>query len=523
MVINSITLKNFKAIGNISLELRELKKINFIVGENGAGKSSFFEALLTLNNNYYSNILKELYGGNMNLKFYNTENKVINPDKYKIYYITFQHPNFSEIFLEKLSELLLQSMQIPDNRNNNFSDSKYNISSHNYKIREKGILIDNNIFNLSFPFANQYGGRHTNIYLNHNSVSKLDLKFYPSFIDKYGTLSDGERQLIEALTSFYKIFEDIHNNTENIILLIEEPESRLHPNLQKKFLEFFLNSFECFKKSNSLEIELPLTFISTHSSFILNIPEKYNDNYKIYLLKDGKTVDLFDKANKISKYGYSTLERQLKNVVNKLLGVKNQDFGIAENYILVEETSKKIFIEKVILQQWFKFDIAVICAYPSGDNGLIQFNEKISNLMSINQLVSSNILFSNKYIIFTDYVDEYYNDKNEVYLKKSKNNNGNNTHKKAFNLKKSLEKRFVTTLSEEIESDYPLDLVNNYLQNKHNLHWDGEKRFKCLLEENHIQNAGKIKCELASFVGENISKEEFVEKFKQLSIAIGLE
>jgi AAA15 family ATPase/GTPase len=52
-MLDSITIKNFKAIGENGLTLSGLTNVNYLVGKNGCGKSSILELLnfANLNNN----------------------------------------------------------------------------------------------------------------------------------------------------------------------------------------------------------------------------------------------------------------------------------------------------------------------------------------------------------------------------------------------------------------------------------------------------------------------------------------
>ena len=44
-MLDSIEIKNFKRIGEEGLKLNNLKQVNYLVGENGSGKSSVLECL----------------------------------------------------------------------------------------------------------------------------------------------------------------------------------------------------------------------------------------------------------------------------------------------------------------------------------------------------------------------------------------------------------------------------------------------------------------------------------------------
>jgi len=129
---------------------------------------------------------------------------------------------------------------------------------------------------------------------------------------------------------------------DKTIIFIEEPETNLHPDLQKfipRCLNFFSNLYE-FKDTQFL--------ISTRSPFIISAAAKL-DNQKVYLIEDGQTLDKKGKSGKISDsdnyYGEQGFEDESINyVAAKMLGAGIEDL-ISENKRQLIKTNYIIFCE----------------------------------------------------------------------------------------------------------------------------------------------------------------------------------
>lgn len=87
-------------------------------------------------------------------------------------------------------------------------------------------------------------------------------------------LSSGEKQIVLRGGYALKNLNSISSGT----ILIDEPEISLHPNWQKKILQFYKNLF-----TDNDGVQTAQIFVATHSPFIIHNPARYND--KVIILK----------------------------------------------------------------------------------------------------------------------------------------------------------------------------------------------------------------------------------------------
>lgn len=97
------------------------------------------------------------------------------------------------------------------------------------------------------------------------------------------SFSTGEKQIVFRVGNLLKNL----NNLENGIILIDEPETSLHPKWQRKYIEFILNTFD------GLDIQF---IIATHSPYILQG------------IKEGESIAIKIDRNKIDENGNNILE-----------------------------------------------------------------------------------------------------------------------------------------------------------------------------------------------------------------------
>lgn len=108
-------------------------------------------------------------------------------------------------------------------------------------------------------------------------------------------MSDGEIAYLGLFASLYEQISMLTPNKERYIILLDEPEARMHPELTRKFTNYlisFLNDIAENKKKFQI-------IMSTHSPFILSDIKSENI---IYLEKDKKGYCLANK-NKIKTFG----------------------------------------------------------------------------------------------------------------------------------------------------------------------------------------------------------------------------
>ncbi len=516
-MLKTISISNFKVINDKPIELEVLKYVNYFVGQNGCGKSSILEMLSIIKYLKTESILK------------------LEDEKYPYEIIKMDHIwDFDDRATDEESGYLkLTGLKGYTNNNPCALNLSINLvrntllchpSHGNYIQISKGFAYSSDSANNNNPVDVVIQDtllEYINLnlsdipYISTQVISAKYFKKYKNIIKKFipefetalekthividdlelsiNQLSSGQQKILSLINQiFMRLFYS--DPLKLIIILVDEPESNLHPEFQKK-IPFVIKEI--------LEVDFEEVraqfFIATHSPFIISAAAQYPETQKVYLIEDGQTVDLEGNLGQ-GQNGYSGGECLL--AVNKMLGANFQDLGMPTNYILVEESSKKTFLDTLFKKPEFNLNIEVICSNPNGDAGLIGFTENLKPLLSINQLFLGNIAFRDRYVVFTDYDKEYYD--SMINLDKRNKNNGNNDHNKAFNLKKGLGDRFIAK-KEELEQMYPKKLLPEKYQN-----WTGGS-FKGYLKVNPLdeKNYGKIKSDLAVAVAEQMTKDQF--------------
>lgn len=121
------------------------------------------------------------------------------------------------------------------------------------------------------------------------------------------------------------------NRGKNLLVFIEEPEQLMHPELQRKLIETFLNQegFENYQY-----------FVTTHSNHFLDITLDFSD-ISIYSLK--KEFDETDEKEKTAKFFIENLSHGDSSSL-ELLGVRNSSVFLSNCTIWVEGiTDRKYF------------------------------------------------------------------------------------------------------------------------------------------------------------------------------------
>ncbi len=116
-------------------------------------------------------------------------------------------------------------------------------------------------------------------------------------------------------------------NNEFPLLLIEEPEAHLHPQLQMKLLQFIISKVKTQGKSAGIQC-----ILSTHSS---NIAAKASPN-DVIILSEGKAFPLRAEETELAKANYSFL--------SKFLDVTKANLFFARGLILVEGYAENILL-----------------------------------------------------------------------------------------------------------------------------------------------------------------------------------
>jgi AAA15 family ATPase/GTPase len=444
-MLDSITIKNFKAIGEKGLTLNNLANVNYLVGTNGCGKSSVLEMLFNRYNET-DKILKQ---------FPSSEITILLAD-YKAILTQLTHKNN----IHKSDHRAVQKL-------GEVSSETYLNTSGQYNQAFSNLVEYSNLNMIDITLTN-FQGTIINSQVNVLNSNKEDIKdvfklFGINIVDfnicnarsEKGETSrnymvkfeeNGEWKNLDFLAGGYiyliKLCYLLSIKTEfikngNLIINIEEPEAQLHPKLQKlipKVLNYFIKKYE--DQSNNIQF-----FISTHSPFIISASAEFEQSQKVYLIDNGQTVGLdFDPEN-IKQEMYNTSESQngysgyqAKEVSNKLLGAgledlhkqivicegkpNNKTIGMdAEIYNTIFFNQKYLFISsggekeitansdlaKRVLKNIFKNTKSIAFYLKDGDKKSAK--TKISESLDYEIKYGAKIIFLKRYAIETYLLD----------------------------------------------------------------------------------------------------------------------
>ncbi len=550
-MLDSIKIQNFKAIqdeedgnGNTvkkPLELKNLAQINYLVGENGGGKSSVLEAvhLCWFLSNFKDNIagldrgveiLNYLRGNFMytltpkiiemksrNNQFakleFTTERSLLSSIWYKTWFENNQHVvnSFHELFdfdnLEfnyitdnllwvddKLVEFLsdgtiTHEVESGEQRNIHKASIKKHVVTRLFRYygvlfrvlgagREKVAGGTYNYFHEFYTGRADLAKYRKQVYLD-LGISDLSSTYEPNH------LSSGEVSVSELID--YCLLQKNKTIKNKKLILIDEPELHLQPLLQKnlaRILEYL---------AKNLNIQF---LITTHSPFIISAAGKFKDTQKVYMIENGQTVDVFGIKGE-GENGY--LGSDCINVVNEMLGSSINDyFG---NLTFLAEKSVCAFLAG--LKENPHFTVRPF-TFILSDNG--QDEAKAREVIKLrNDAFLYLGMTENIKVIIDDEINKSKKFQQFIDLGENKN--------KIINLKR-----------DEVEPLYGEFLINKYFNSELNLsdfHFvdnpNTKHPFKTYLNTSSAKNDKEVKVKLGKYAGKNITETDFKTNFESLS------
>ncbi|MDR3291006.1 MAG: ATP-binding protein [Methanobrevibacter sp.] len=272
----------------------------------------------------------------------------------------------------------------------------------------------------------------------------------------YG-LGDGIQAIIIITLPLFLNFKDFGKN-DNVLVFIEEPEQHLHPGLQKRLIETFLDKrFENYQ-----------FFFTTHSNHFLDIILHNNEDISIFSFEkklEDKNIEeepTFD-VNKIFPDNSSIFEN---------LGVLPSSVFIANSNIVVEGTSDKLYYKKYLnIYQEQDKNLKYFKEENYDYNFIISCGSEIKNLLENLNDKQKEMMF---FIVDSD----------------------DNLEKKKKMFKKNNCKTFHVTNGRTVENLLSKDVINRIIDN----HDDAKK----IEDRNDFNERDYQKEKLAKFMDEKI-------------------
>lgn len=196
---------------------------------------------------------------------------------------------------------------------------------------------------------------------------------------KMDELSTGEKQIIIRGGFLLRFLKKIQGS----LILIDEPELSLHPEWQKKILNFYKKLFINDKGEQTSQI-----FVATHSPFIINNSSRYND--KVIVLNRNIKTGLVETVNKPTYY-------ECDNNVYIQDAFDINDFNKEENILFTEGETDKKYLDKAIelfLNNKVSFKVEWIGNKNNSGNLINTGAGGLNNLLKV--LEANKNLFSKK-------------------------------------------------------------------------------------------------------------------------------
>jgi len=296
MKIRKVYIEDYKIFKDFEIDFTyggEPLNIIVIAGINGSGKSSLLEYIFKLfvsNDITYkvnNKIICETFDQISGKYIQSTVMSQLSPnemDKNKVFENTVEYSAYSPIVYYKTYEAdIISASQAITKYIDKLIFEKDKKSSEVYSIVKKKLKDIFDGFDLQVEF--NLLDKNKDVYFRNDQSKQIPIN----------DLSGGEKELITKAFTFY--ISDIRDK----IILIDEPESSLHPNWQNRILKIY----EDFAKENNNQI-----IIATHSPHIIASAKK--ESLRLLVKKDEKieVVSDFD-----GSYGYE-VQRVLLDIMN---------------------------------------------------------------------------------------------------------------------------------------------------------------------------------------------------------------
>lgn len=516
-MIQSIKISGFKNFRGKSIELKELRRINLLVGINGSGKSSVLELLMgvsklsQLNGSGLQDIIVRDLAPRLHSLF-EPETKITfsyttTPDIYEIK-ITTQAGDRWQV--EKTGRpsgstqvvALMHPETAPFNDITGDSSQRQERPFGGIKIfkRDRHIVVPdldeaNKILEKINPAQ-----RH----LRKMNLSSGQFTFEGDNEIRAEFLAGGSRYIAGLIAATREM-----RNDKNI-LIIDDLGDELFPAVRKRLIPELNRLLQELPKSQFTQ-----AFATTHNIEIVKTALDYPEYCNVYMFDyDGKLIQFNNSKQQTTLSSSGIQSAEAIPAIAKMLGLDDVDLGFPEIVILAEEESKKSFLMGLVKNpnlknKLRKYDVQI--PFQAGDGNT---SKAIQNMLDLSKYLFFSEIWSSRYAIFVDY--------NESDYEKSGIVKAGGHRLKALLIaqqKLGLDQRFILTKKGQsyvpsIEDTYPRALCDAFLQERA---ITGISINDALENQPTITDRGLMKCKLAEFIGKGITERQFVRNYPELS------
>ncbi len=509
-MISNIEIQRFKRFEQ-PVSLEGLGHVNYLVGKNNSGKSSFLQAVLLAclyrvenglgfsNSSFPENLAA--------LREYYSDEDILSPIRVVLHNGTQGKTIIEGTWLQQGNRIdknntgggkIPSALYIPCNVQMNRVHDTSTVRNIENEIRDLGILSVGRIASLVYHWERKsvggtWGKKPSNRFSDFREIirDEFQIEILPpepndenTYDFKYREqekvrnlylLGSGAQSIIYLTAAIYYL-----KNYD--LMLVDEPELHLHPELQKRLGKLFR------KLSREFDIQF---IVATQSPFIIS---DLTGDDSVYILKTGVRGTV-SKENSF-----------VKVLVSLELGGEPSDVGAPENFVLVEEASMQIFLRRINDRFYSEKVIQFISC--GGINCLPDKETAIQNIVDHNLLLKCTPIYLSKYFVVTDKLTEAIK-----------------TDQRILDIRKKLHSRFIEMRTETLEAAYQEKYLKEFMaknveqfKNIQGIttresiaNWIGDKGQK-------QEELGRRKFDLAQFVGNTITKDGFGNAFPKLVI-----
>lgn len=508
-MLKDIKISGFKNFRNRSVELKDLKKINLLVGVNGSGKSSVLE-LLALSSRFdlISSPAIPIEGSNLyelNSLFSpaTTLEMRFDNDTLCSYKIT---PKLRNQWLLEKNGAPEASMEVVLVwRSRPFSESG---SPENRPFGDLREVKLENVDSEDLLYVQDFLlSVNPNQRIVQTTVQRLEEYHTENGSEVWPVRLSGG---IQYLGMLFKAIRVMPQGRPSSILLIDDLGDSIYPELRKSIIIGLKNELD---KVNDPRAQI---FATTHNIEIVKSALENPEYCRVYMFDyDGSLIEFDESGARKVDASPGLNSSQIIPAVAKMLGFTDLDLGFPEIVFLVEEETKRTFLNALknnpnMTNLLKNYEVQV--PFQAGDGNV---SRGINNLLDLSKYFFFSEIWSDRYVIFTDFnLDDYNQDGTAK---------DDTPHRKA--LRKAQEKlglgqRFLITkrqdqIVDKIEDTYPEDL---WLEFKSKESITNSSISDWLAESNN--GKGKKKNELAEFVGSNITHEALKNLYPEIGTLI---